>query len=205
MNRQSNQGLSVLAFCTFCVSTAGVGSTDGGWQSLRQEALRAYSKGDYSTSISNLSNALTELEHQSKAPASAQIQLFSDLANVYQSAGNNKLAESYYKKALEGKSEETASIRAQYANLLHKMNRENEAMSLESQNRQTEHTNSIGVCWMEADGTIKLDLRASGPGLHGRGLLSYPPNDDQYNEILSHIGPLKPGERKPVAPWPDKP
>lgn len=63
---------------------------------------------------------------------------------------------------------------------------------------------SIGVCWMEEDGTIVLKLIASGPdGLIGHGTLSYGREHEQYQEILQHVGPLKPGQNKPVSPWPD--
>jgi hypothetical protein len=62
----------------------------------------------------------------------------------------------------------------------------------------------IGVATMEPDGTIVLRLRATGPGgLHGEGLMRYPVSDARYRDILRHIGPLEPGETKPVPPWPD--
>ena len=63
---------------------------------------------------------------------------------------------------------------------------------------------SIGVATMEADGTIVLRLIARGPGgLRGEGVLRYPVDRPKYQEILDHVGPLKPGELRPVAPWPD--
>jgi hypothetical protein len=62
---------------------------------------------------------------------------------------------------------------------------------------------SIGLATMEPDGTIVLKLRAEGPGrMMGEGLLRYPPSHKDYNEVLTHIGGLKPGESKPVPPWP---
>ena len=39
--------------------------------------------------------------------------------------------------------------------------------------------------------------------MHGEGVLRYPPSDPNYLEVLKHIGPLKPGETRPVPPWPD--
>lgn len=63
---------------------------------------------------------------------------------------------------------------------------------------------AIGVASMEEDGTIVLRLIARGPGgLTGEGLLRYPRSHPQYKEILHHIGPMKPGESRPVSPWPD--
>ena len=62
----------------------------------------------------------------------------------------------------------------------------------------------IGVCWMEDDGAIKMRLRAEGPGgMVGHAMMEYGPRHPQYAEILDHVGPLKPGERKQVRPWPD--
>jgi hypothetical protein len=62
---------------------------------------------------------------------------------------------------------------------------------------------TIGVATMEKDGTIVLQLRATGPGVMGDALLKYPPSDKDYKKILDHLGGLKPGESKPVPPFPD--
>ena len=57
---------------------------------------------------------------------------------------------------------------------------------------------------MEADGTVVLYLRAEGAGgITGDARLVYAPTHKDYREILRHLGGLKPGERKPVPPWPD--
>src|SRR5262249_10560587 len=57
----------------------------------------------------------------------------------------------------------------------------------------------IGVATMEADGTIVLNLRAEGPGeMVGHGQLRYPPGHKDYQDVLAHLGDLKPGESKPV-------
>lgn len=61
---------------------------------------------------------------------------------------------------------------------------------------------TIGTAEISEDGTIILTLRASGGGLSGDARLSYPRSDPRYEEILRHVGPLKPGERKPVKPFP---
>jgi hypothetical protein len=63
---------------------------------------------------------------------------------------------------------------------------------------------SIGVATMDADGTIVLDLRATGPdGVRGDAQLRYPRDHKDYAAVLKHLGGLRPGESKPVAPWPD--
>lgn len=61
---------------------------------------------------------------------------------------------------------------------------------------------SIGEATMEKDGTIILTLRATGPGgAVGDGRLIYPPSHAEYQKILKHLGGLRPGEKKPVAPF----
>jgi hypothetical protein len=63
--------------------------------------------------------------------------------------------------------------------------------------------NSIGVATMEPDGTIVLQLRAEGgAGEVGDALLRYPRGHKEYEEVLTHLGGLHPGESKPVPPWP---
>jgi hypothetical protein len=44
---------------------------------------------------------------------------------------------------------------------------------------------------------------AKGDGAVGDAVLVYSPTDPQYEEIKKHVGGLKPGEEKPVPPWPD--
>lgn len=63
---------------------------------------------------------------------------------------------------------------------------------------------SIGSATMKPDGTIQLLLRAEGGGAVGDALLTYPKTHPQYAEILRHLGGLKPGQSKPVPPFPDK-
>lgn len=70
-------------------------------------------------------------------------------------------------------------------------------------NFDAKQVDTIGVAWMEDDGTIVLRLRAEGPGVVGMGTLRYEKDHPQYKDILLHVGPLEPGQHKPVAPWPD--
>jgi hypothetical protein len=63
---------------------------------------------------------------------------------------------------------------------------------------------SIGVATMKDDGTIVLRLKAKSPhGAVGEGILIYPPTHPQYQDILSHIGPIRKGQTVPVKPWPN--
>jgi hypothetical protein len=60
----------------------------------------------------------------------------------------------------------------------------------------------IGTARMEPDGTIVLDLVARGGGAMGHGRLTYPPGHPDHAMILRHLGGLRPGEVKPVPPFP---
>jgi hypothetical protein len=63
----------------------------------------------------------------------------------------------------------------------------------------------IGTASMWPDGTIQLQLRAGdGSGTMGDALLTYPKNHPQYQMILDHLDGLRPGEQKPVRPFPTK-
>jgi hypothetical protein len=71
-------------------------------------------------------------------------------------------------------------------------------------NSSRQDSASIGVAWLEPDGTIVMRLIARGAGgMTGEGFLRYPRLHPQYKEILEHVGPLQPGEVRPVAPWSD--
>jgi hypothetical protein len=56
---------------------------------------------------------------------------------------------------------------------------------------------SIGTALMSADGTITLTFNGPAP----QGVLAYHRGDPQYARVLSHIGGLRSGQKKPVPPW----
>jgi len=69
----------------------------------------------------------------------------------------------------------------------------------------TDQLESIGMATMQGDGVIVLYLRATGPGgIVGDGQVTYFPTDPRYQEVLAHLGGLKPGESKAVPPWSDR-
>jgi hypothetical protein len=75
-----------------------------------------------------------------------------------------------------------------------------------AQDATTKNTTSIGVATMSVDGTITLQLMAEGAGgTVGDAVLVYKPGDKMYEEVKQHIGGIKPGEEKPVPPWPPSP
>lgn len=61
---------------------------------------------------------------------------------------------------------------------------------------------SIGVATMKPDGTLVLELRAEGEGgAVGDAMLVFPPTHPRYQEMLAHLGAIKPGQSKPVPPF----
>ena len=63
---------------------------------------------------------------------------------------------------------------------------------------------SIGVATMNNDRSITVQLRATSDDIVGDSLFVYYITDPEYKNILKHIGGIKPGESKPVRPWPKK-
>jgi len=62
---------------------------------------------------------------------------------------------------------------------------------------------SIGVATMLDNGTIQLQLMARGDGgMVGDAMLFYPPTHKDYASVLEHLGGMKPGDSKPVPPFP---
>ncbi len=63
---------------------------------------------------------------------------------------------------------------------------------------------SIGAARMLEDGTLVLDLRAEdATGRRGDARRVYPKDHPRYRAVLDHLGGMKPGETKPVPPWPE--
>lgn len=63
----------------------------------------------------------------------------------------------------------------------------------------------IGTAKMLADGSIELRLYTTSDGKDAHMFQTLHKGDKLYAEVLSHVGGLKPGETKAVAPWPDDP
>jgi hypothetical protein len=62
----------------------------------------------------------------------------------------------------------------------------------------------IGSATMSVDGTITVHLTRTADGQFLQGTFTYAVGDPDYQKTLDHIGGLKPGETKPVRPWPEK-
>lgn len=64
-----------------------------------------------------------------------------------------------------------------------------------------EQAASIGVAIMTADGVITLRLRSLPPGPIAEATMRYTPGDPKYEEVMTHLGGIAPGETKAVRPW----
>lgn len=65
----------------------------------------------------------------------------------------------------------------------------------------------IGSATMQDDRSIILMLRAEAKdedGTVGDAAFEYRPDDPRYDEILSHLGPIEPGQDKIVPCFPDR-
>lgn len=76
------------------------------------------------------------------------------------------------------------------------------------QSRSPEHqARYVGECRMGADGTIRMflrvDMQTGGKRIQGHAIQEYGPDDPQYEQILKHVGPMRPGDRRPVPAWPE--
>ncbi len=60
---------------------------------------------------------------------------------------------------------------------------------------------SIGTAKMADEGTITLQLRSLWPNPVAEGVLTYAPDDPQYDEMRRHVGGLDKGQSKPLPPF----
>jgi hypothetical protein len=180
------------------------------WKDLRWSGLQQFSKGEYEAARVSFEQALKEAQRIQPRSQNEAISTY-DIAQVFGAEGQNKKLEDYCLRALqqsnnlsdgalttlilhslvtlrraEGKRDEVAKLRAELDKIAD--------ASVDSR--------TIGVASMAQDGTITLELRADdGAGLSGHGLGTYAPASPEYKETLMHLGPLRPGRTKLVAPW----
>lgn len=63
----------------------------------------------------------------------------------------------------------------------------------------SQRENTIGEARMLADGTLELQLESNDlRDSIGAGTFRYPTVHPQYEEILAHVGPIQPGQRRAV-------
>src|SRR5579864_4200509 len=64
---------------------------------------------------------------------------------------------------------------------------------------------AIGVATMLQNGAILVGVRGPDAESSLQGILMVEPGDSTYQQLIDHVGGLKPGETKPIPPWPDPP
>lgn len=63
---------------------------------------------------------------------------------------------------------------------------------------------SVGMAEMKDDGTLYLHLRTeTGDGTVGEALMIVPKDDKRYRDMLDHLSGMKPGETRPIPPFPE--
>jgi hypothetical protein len=58
-----------------------------------------------------------------------------------------------------------------------------------------------GTATMQDDGTISLRLELTSDGKPASDVLSYKKGDRAYDDILRHLGGLRPGQTRSFRPW----
>jgi tetratricopeptide (TPR) repeat protein len=181
------------------------------WENLRWSGLQEFSKGNYGTARTSFEQALKEIK-QVQPGSEKEVISIHDLAQVLNAEGRVQQSEDYCRQALELSKTACPSDSALITLILHSLvslkrheHKYEEVAKLRSELDEradaSVNARTIGVASMEQDGTIKLDLRAESGSMVGHGSLSYPPAAPEYKETLMHLGPLKPGGQKLVAPW----
>ena len=62
---------------------------------------------------------------------------------------------------------------------------------------------TVGSAYMQKDGTIELSLRTvASDGTIGEAMLAVGPDDERHASMVKHLGGIKPGEGRPIPPFP---
>lgn len=214
-------GIQTLIRAAFAVIiTTSVSSTayltaktmNSGMTSTRAQALRQYYKGNFEEALRQLRSILSNQTQQFSAEDYAA--LIFDLAQALDSLGHDPEALAAYREAEayceqhSGKREAfTLQVLQRYAKFLEKTGNLSEAGKLREAgdfaNLRNIDGRPIGTASVKPDGTVELDLRARAPGIRGRSRMTYQPDNSKYDEIILHLGALKPGEHRLVLPWKD--
>jgi len=75
------------------------------------------------------------------------------------------------------------------------------AVSSRVEAQSTPRVQFIGTASMSDDGTVTLRLAMTSDGKPADAIITYKTGDPRYDEVLRHLGGLKPGQIKPVPSW----
>lgn len=180
-------GLAVLLVANVLASPA---SSDQ-WERLRSDGLEALKERNYFEALNKLKGAL--LVAMQSGPTSRETVSREELLRVYRCQGKSK--------------EAIRLTKMPRAKLMAKLNKEYDPNVWFNRrghvfNNVMPKGRIIGTARMLSDGTIRMDLTSWKGRSELFGVLLYKPDHPQYQEILTHLGGLKPGESKAVKPFP---
>jgi hypothetical protein len=197
---------AVLLMCSCAARSAEVDKKSKAYRAAseaRLAALKEYTHGRYEESSKQLHKVIS-MSSPDPTAMPVKIQAQADLALIEEKHGDLVKARDNYRAAI-------ASMRAgrlvspslnyvygSYRQFL----RDNKMTGKDEGNSQPEQRQEyIGTAWITEDGTIRMRLRMSMPGAVGQTSLTYAVDDPRYNEILAHVGPIRPGEVVSVRPF----
>ena len=68
---------------------------------------------------------------------------------------------------------------------------------------QAPEPTTIGSAYMRDDGTLEMSLRAvAADGTIGEARMIVAPKDARYADMVKHLSGIKPGEGRPIPPFP---
>jgi hypothetical protein len=169
----------------------------------RLSGLKAYVKSDYTEAARHFSTAIKEAPGD-QVGTELKIRSYADLARVEEMRGDFVGASASFRQALSLLNSNVALHRQleylvrDYQLFLkaHKMT----DSKLPAMAGGEDSQKYIGVAWIDQDGTIRMRLRAPRPAA-GHSLMVYEIDNPHYNEILAHLGPIRPGETVSVRPF----
>jgi len=180
------------------------------WEDLRWVGLQQFSKGDLDGARKSFELALAQAKSTQPGGEQEATSTY-DLAQAYEAEGKTHQAEIYCKRALELEksiSPQNATITLILTSMTDLKRAQGKFADVEKLNAEVdkflEHAPDkqlVGAAEMDKDGTIKVEIRLDSSGnMTAHGTNAYAVTDPEYKKILMHIGPLKPGEPKVVAP-----
>lgn len=181
------------------------------WNSIRTSGLKEYSKNHLPSAMELLAGALAEARKSGRGTTQEVTSLY-DLAQLNHDSQKYSDAEKFYQEAERIAEKiyapgciELQCLFSSHGSLLREVGKNKEASELEKQVEKMANSEfveqTIGAAEMKDDGTITLQLRAVGPGFLGDSTIKYLPTQKEYDQVLSHLGPLRPGQSKWVTPW----
>jgi len=204
--------LAIAVVLIMSILAARAGDAWQSWINLRWSGLQQYAKGNNEAARKEFEKALAEAKRVQPSGVNEVISMY-DLAQVYDAEDKGVPAENYCTRALSLSKTAcvgpdralTTIILATLANLKRGDNKPDEAAQLDAEAdnfaNSSPDTQTIGSATMGDDGTINLELRANDRGMTGHARVPIAPSDPKYKEVFMHLGPLKPGASKFIAPW----